>query len=62
MATKKFSQMTTKKLNALLATASDEDKAEIEAVLAAREQAQAPVSGETQSEVANPVQIGRAHV
>lgn len=58
MATKKFSQMTTKKLNALLATASDEDKAEIEAVLAAREQAQAqaPVSGETQSEVANPVQ------
>lgn len=56
MATKKFSQMTTKKLNALLATASDEDKAKIEAVLAAREQAQAPVSGETQSEVANPVQ------
>lgn len=54
MATKKFLQMTTKKLNALLATASDEDKAEIEVVLAAREQAQ--VSGETQSEVANPVQ------
>lgn len=41
MATKKFSQMTTKKLNALLATASDEDKKAIEAVLAAREQAQA---------------------
>ena len=56
MATKKFSQMTTKKLNALLATASDKDKKAIEAVLAAREQAQAPVSGETQSEVANPVQ------
>lgn len=56
MTTKKFSQMATKKLNALLATASDEDKVEIEAVLAAREQAQAPVSGETQSEVANPVQ------
>lgn len=54
MATKKFSQMATKKLNALLATASDEDKVEIEAVLAAREQAS--VSGETQSEVANPVQ------
>lgn len=54
MATKKFSQMSTKKLNALLATASDEDKKAIEAVLAAREQAQ--VSGETQSEVANPVQ------
>lgn len=56
MATKRFSQMTTKKLNALLATASDEDKKTIEAVLAAREQTQVPVSGETQSEVANPVQ------
>lgn len=56
MTTKKFSQMTTKKLNALLATASDEDKKAIEAVLAAREQAQASVSGETQSEVANSVQ------
>lgn len=56
MATKNFSQMTTKKLNALLATASDEDKKAIEAVLAAREQAQALVSGETQSEVANSVQ------
>lgn len=55
MATKKFSQMTTKKLNALLATASDEDKVAIEAVLAAREQVQAPVA-EVQSEVANPVQ------
>ena len=41
MVTMKFSQMTTKKLNALLATASDEDKKAIEAVLAAREQAQA---------------------
>jgi len=56
MATKKFLQMTTKKLNALLATASDEDKKAIEAVLAAREQAQVSVSGETQSEVANSVQ------
>lgn len=56
MATKKFSQMTTKKLNALLATASDEDKKAIEAVLAAREQTQVSVSGETQSEVANSVQ------
>lgn len=55
MATKKFSQMTTKKLNALLATASDEDKKAIEAVLAAREQIQAPAV-EVQSEVANPVQ------
>ena len=44
MATEKFSQMTTKKLNALLATASDEDKKAIEAVLAAREQAQAPAA------------------
>ena len=44
MATKKFSQMTMKKLNALLATASDEDKKAIEAVLAAREQAQAPAA------------------
>lgn len=41
MTTMKFSQMATKKLNALLATASDEDKKAIEAVLAAREQAQA---------------------
>lgn len=56
MATKKFLQMTTKKLNALLATASDEDKKAIEAVLAAREQTQVSVSGETQSEVANSVQ------
>lgn len=56
MATKKFSQMTTKKLNALLATASDEDKKAIEAVLAAREQTQVSVSEETQPEVANSVQ------
>lgn len=44
MITKKFSQMTTKKLNALLAIASDEDKKAIEAVLAAREQAQDPAA------------------
>ena len=44
MVTMKFSQMTTKKLSALLATASDEDKKAIEAVLAAREQAQAPAA------------------
>lgn len=44
MATKKFAQMTTKKLNALLATASDEDKKAIEEVLAAREQAQTPAT------------------
>ena len=50
MTTMKFSQMTTKKLNALLATASDEDKKAIEAVLAAREQAQAPAAPETTTE------------
>lgn len=49
MTTKKFSQMTTKKLNALLATASDEDKKAIEAVLAVREQAQV---------LADPVALG----
>ena len=50
MATMKFSQMTTKKLNALLATASDEDKKAIEAVLAAREQAQVPAAPEATAE------------
>lgn len=53
MITKKFSQMTTKKLNALLATASDEDKKAIEVVLAAREQAQtlaAPAAPEATAE------------
>lgn len=50
MATKKFNQMTTKKLNALMATASDEDKAAIEAVLAAREQAQVPAAIEETAE------------
>lgn len=50
MATMKFSQMTTKKLNALLATASEEDKKAIEAVLAAREQAQAFAAPETTAE------------
>ena len=44
--------MATKKLNALLATASDEDKKAIEAVLAVREQIQVPASGETQSDEA----------
>lgn len=53
MATKKFAQMTTKKLNALLATASDEDKKAIEAVLAAREQAQASAA-EAPAEEAAP--------
>lgn len=44
MATKKFAQMRTKSLKALLETASEEDKVAIEAVLAAREQAQAPAA------------------
>ena len=38
MATKKFNQMSTKKLNALMATASDEDKLTIQAILDARAQ------------------------
>ena len=46
MTTKKFDRMTTKKLNALLTTASDEDKMDIEAVLAARAQAQAAMTTE----------------
>lgn len=50
MATKKFNQMATKKLNALLATASDEDKAAIKEVLAAREQAKAPAAQEFEDE------------
>lgn len=49
MATKKFSQMATKKLNALLATASDEDKKAIEAVLAARKQAETPIESANNS-------------
>lgn len=52
MVTMNFSQMATKKLNALLATASDEDKKAIEAVLAAREQAQAPAAFEATAEEA----------
>lgn len=42
MATKNFSRMTTKKLQALLATASEEDAAAIQAVLDARTQAEVP--------------------
>lgn len=44
MATKNFTKMTTTKLNALLATASDEDKAKIQAVLDARAQAETPAA------------------
>lgn len=46
MTTKKFAQMATKKLTALLETANDEDRAQIEAVLAAREQAVTPETDE----------------
>ena len=53
MATKKFDRMTTKKLNALLATASEEDKAAIEAVLAARELVQTKTAAASQN---NPVE------
>lgn len=42
MATKDFTKMTTKKLNALYETASDEDKAAIQEVLDARAQAELP--------------------
>lgn len=42
MVTKKFAQMSTKKLNALLNTVNEEDRVAIEEVLAAREQAQTP--------------------
>lgn len=41
MATKKFNQMSTKKLNALMATASEEDKVAIQEILDARAQVQA---------------------
>ena len=56
MATKKFSQMTTKKLNALLATASDEDKKAIEAVLTAHEQATKPAVEEISIPTPDPVE------
>ena len=52
MATKNFAQMTTKKLNALLATANDEDRMAIQAVLDAREQATSPVSSAETAETA----------
>lgn len=52
MATKKFAQMTTKKLNALLETANDEDRAQIEAILSAREQATTPAAEVNEAPVA----------
>lgn len=56
MATKNFAQMTTKKLNALLATANDEDKAAIQAILEAREQATAPAAEAPAATAPNAVQ------
>lgn len=50
MTTKKFAQMRTKSLKALLETASEEDKVAIEAVLAAREQAEALAEALTAAE------------
>lgn len=46
MATKKFAQMRTKSLKALLETASEEDKVAIEAVLAEREKAEKAAAAE----------------
>lgn len=51
MATKNFSKMTTKKLEALLETASDEDRVAIMEVLAKRTEAQAPAAPATQAPV-----------
>ena len=48
MATKDFSKMTSKKLNALLASASEEDKVKIQEVLDARSQAAAQPEEETE--------------
>ena len=53
MATKNFSQMTTKKLNALLETANEQDKAQIQAVLETRAAAQA-----APAPINSPVYVG----
>lgn len=50
MTTKKFGQMQTKKLKALLETASEEDKVAIQAVLAEREKVAAPAEAAAQAE------------
>lgn len=50
MVTKNFSQMTTKKLNALLETANEQDRVKIQKVLNAREQVKAQAE-ETEDEV-----------
>lgn len=54
MTTKDFTKMTTTKLNALLATASDEDKVKIQEVLDARAQAEKPaVQGQPEGQEYN---------
>lgn len=56
MATKKFAQMQTKKLKALLSTASDEDKKVIEEILAKREAAKAPTDVEASAPAETPAE------
>lgn len=56
MATKKFAQMRTKSLKALLETASEEDKVAIEAVLAEREKAEKAKAAAAEAPVETPAQ------
>lgn len=55
MATKKFTQMATKKLKALLETANDEDRAQIEAILEVRELAATTKAADAPAEDSTPV-------
>lgn len=54
MTTKKFAQLRTKSLKALLETASEEDKVAIEAVLAEREKAEVPVETPAEAPAETP--------
>lgn len=56
MATKKFAQMRTKSLKALLETASEEDKVAIEAVLAEREKAEKAKAAAAEAPVETPAE------
>lgn len=56
MATKKFAQMRTKSLKALLETASEEDKVAIEAVLAEREKAEKAKAAAAETPVETPAE------
>lgn len=56
MATKKFAQMRTKSLRALLETASEEDKVAIEAVLAEREKAEKAKAAAAEAPVETPAE------